>query len=266
MKSTAHKFLSALALVAGFAAAGSAHAVWQFTSASSATSDPAATMTSMSGARFTNATTAGGGFASGATWSTQALNYHSPGVGIGTDSSSAPQHAIDNNGFTEALLVGFSNSVSLSSIGLSYTHNGTSSGVQVDLSLFRWVGGASGPSLHGSAAGATMTGWELVGNYGDMVVDTTSPYNLVNSTAKGSSWWLISAYNSGFSGAGETRGGLDNGNDYFKIYALAGSACTDTSSGNKCNNTTTQVAEPGSLALAGVALLGAVGLRRRRKS
>ena len=247
-------------LVAGMGLASSAHADWTFNSASTASnSSSAPDVTSVSGAYVVN--NASNGLNSGAAWVVNASSALAsyPGLGMCSDGCTAPNHAIDNLGNTEAVLLGFSGSVTLSSIGLSYATDAAGTSGPVDLSLFRYVG-TGAPTINGTVA-TTMTGWELVGNYGDMVQDTTNPYNLVNSSGKGSSWWLISAYNSGFTGAQESRGSLDNGNDYFKISALAGYACT--TAGPNCNTTTTQVAEPGSLALAGLALFGAYAVRRR---
>jgi|CXWL01.1.fsa_nt_gi hypothetical protein len=263
MKKFGSKALTLATLVVGLGLASSAHAVWTFTGVSTNTNSTAANpnLISQTGVYVTNGAS-NAGFASGAAWTSNALQSY-PSLGMCTDGCTAPNHAIDNNGNTEAVMIGFSSSVVLSSIGLAYTHNNVTSGVSVDASVFRYVGSSATPTLAGNSASA-MAGWELVGNYGDMVQDTSNPYNLVNSTSKGSSWWLISAYNSGFSGAGETRGALDNGNDYFKVYALAGSACTSTVA-NVCGpSAPNPTPEPTSIALVGVALLGAFGARRRK--
>ncbi len=236
------------------------------------------------------------GFASGATWSqvatpssTQAstgaalLSYGSYGIGMASDGNSVPNHALDNNGTTEAVILKFGSSVTLNQIGLGYTSNGST----VDLSVWRFVG-STAPTAATSALSGTGTslaqmntaGWELVGNYGDVGVDTTSAYYALNNTTKGSSWWLVSAYNSAWNvAANGTTGGnagsavasvstLDVGNDYFKLYAVAGTACTATTAGNNCYNPSppssgNAVPEPGSLALVGAAGLGAWWARRR---
>lgn len=228
-------------------------------------------------------------------------SHGSAGIGMYTGTDNAqPQHALDNSQFTEAVLLNFGVSTVLSSIGLGYVENTanpaeigcrdnstlaittttattcgsgkTAVGETADISVFRWTG-ASAPTLAGTAAG-TMGSWELVGNYGDMVYDTSNPYNNVNSAGKTSSWWLISAYNSGFkqnttnsssSIATENRSTLTDGDDFFKLYAVAGTKCTsNVDAKGVCGGTTSKTPEPASLALTSVALLGVAGLRRRK--
>ena len=185
------------------------------------------------------------------------LYFSGNGLGMGSDGTDVPNHAIDNAGVnTESILLSFTNSVSLSSIGIGYINTDS------DVSLFRYTG-TSAPVLNTTGASLSAmvaAGWELVGNYGDMVVDTSNPYNVVNSSNKGSSWWLISAYNSSYGAA--TTGAVDQGNDYFKIFAVAASKCTTVNSSGVCNGTTVKVPEPGSLALASLAIFGVIYTRR----
>lgn len=272
---------SVAALAVSLLASSGAHAYWSFDQAGVTgigDTAPTGVTVSLSGVYAAN-TSGNTGFASGATWSAGALSYFAgsgQGMYSGTDSTS-PFHALDNNGNTEAVILQFSSSVVLSSIGLGYTSdnltattcNGSPSTYDcVDVSLFRWQGSGtptgSPTALVGQGA-AAMTGWQLVGNYGDMALDTSNPYNLVNSTNQGSSWWMISAYNSGYSSAAaETRGALDNGNDYFKLYAVAGSKCTSTVAG-VCGPGN-QTPEPSALVLMGAGVLGMIGVRRRQRN
>ncbi|HEU6453984.1 MAG TPA: PEP-CTERM sorting domain-containing protein [Roseateles sp.] len=279
----------------------SAHAVWTFnqTNVTGLTGSAGDPTLSLSGVYATNTS----GVVSGNWASSPLVWYSGNGQGMSSDGSNTPNHAIDNTNNTEAVLLNFSASTVLTSIGLGYTSNGkcknNTTGVittlandascpsgttllqngttQVDMSVFRWTGAGTptgSPTPLVGQASTTMAGWELVGNYGDMIYDTSNPYNVVNSSGKSSSWWLISAYNSGFkqtttsgtSIATENRGVLDNGGDYFKLYAVAGTKCTSTVD-NKgvCGGTSTgKLPEPATLALTSVALVGVAGLRRRK--
>ena len=285
-KSHSH-FLSASVIVGGLLCGTAAHALWSFDQAGVTglvakdsigtiiAGDPTLSLTGVYAANGASDV----GFATNATWQAGALSYFAgagQGMYSGTDAGS-PFHALDNSGNTEAVILQFGSSVVLSSIGIGYTsdNNGLTSPDTVDVSVFRWMGSGTptgSPSPLVGQGAAAMTGWQLVGNYGDMGVDTSNPYNAVNTGqplgtgtggagGRGSSWWMISAYNSGYSGAQETRGTLDVGNDFFKLYAVAGTKCTSSVAG-VCGPGN-QTPEPTSLALLGLGVLGVIGSRRR---
>jgi hypothetical protein len=209
------------------------------------------------------------------------LVYYAPsggqldGLGMSSDGSVSPDHAIDNGpaynsngqvsglGNTEAVLLSFGSSIALSSITTGFVSGDS------DFSVFEWTG-SSAPTLSGASVSATSntsTGWKLVGNYdgtGGGIgpgVSGDGGTTAVNSGDASSSWWLISAYNNSYGSAcancAQTGGSILQGNDYFKLYQVAGTTPA-----------VTPMPEPSSIALVGVALFGVIAARRRpeRKS
>lgn len=192
------------------------------------------------------------------------------GSGLGFTASgevtAPPQHGFDNNGQNELLLLNFgTNRVVVTGVALGWSFNDS------DLSLLRWTGSAAPTTLlSGGVTTASLlaSGWALVGSadldgssstgqtFGQNSIGTGLAANAANS----SSWWIISSY------FGPTTGNLDAHNDYFKLLAIH-TTCVSNSTGGACNTPPrNDVPEPGSLALAGLALAGLAVSRRRKKA
>ncbi len=160
----------------------------------------------------------------------------------------SPEHAMDNERGSDLIALSFAQSVSLSSLSIGW-YSGDS-----DLSILAYTGAGTPPSLSGKSASSLLSagsGWTLIGNYAN-----TAPSENINAANISSSWWLISAYNSAF---GSGSGSIGMGNDYVKLLSVAGSPYQPPPP-------PPGVPEPGTLALAGVALLGAWRMRRQTKA
>jgi len=178
------------------------------------------------------------------TLSSATLNYYSGsgfGVAAAGETTTSPDHATDNNGKYEWIMLSFDKAVSLDEITLG------------------WISGDADLTILASASPSTnLSGWTFIENAyyngsssstDDFIVrDGKLVAQLDNETC--ASYWLIGAINPAYANSGYV------GNDFFKLYSVQ--ACVD------CGQPGTDVSEPGSLALAGLGLLGVLGLRRRR--
>lgn len=220
--------------------------------------------------------------AAGTTFSSSALVYNWGAAGLGIvssneDSGVTGPHAIDNGYGVEAMLLNFTaGPVTLSSLNIGWNgttspvtndNNGTASGGGTavnyndsDLSVLAWTGPGAAPTMAGS--GLLSAGWTLVGNYADVGGTVKNGVQAISSAIY-SSYWLVSAYSSSYNvgasavteAAAGVVAGLNAGNDAFKVLSIAGSY-----------KPTTNIPEPGSIALLGLGLVGIAVARRRKQA
>ena len=189
----------------------------------------------------------------------------------------APDHAVDNNptGSYDMIVLNFAQSVVLNQIGIGWSS--TTSGA--DISVLRWTGAGaptgSATVTTGGTSALLRTGWTLVNSLADVL--TTGARNTGAAASAGSSWWMISAFNTTLNTSNNcltnNLGGTtaettststtmaankcDDGDDAFKLNSLKTTLTATPPPG---------VPEPGSLALAGLALVGVFASRRKVKS
>lgn len=185
---------------------------------------------------------------SGSSLQSAQLELYSGGLGVTNrgENGTSPNHATDNGGYIDAILFDFgADAVSLTdlSVGWYYTDS--------DMSVLAYTGaGDPSASLTGQSYADLLTnGWSYVGDYANVGNEPggTASINAGDTT---SSFWLVSAFNSDISQNAWTQG-----NDYVKVYALAGNADSPTPP--------TEVPAPGTLALFGLGLLLTRAVRRR---
>ena len=211
---------------------------------------PAGTTTSLNVKAFSNTNTSTANGASVGDFQTAAINYHGSGSGIGvanqaegTAVTSSPNHAMDNSTpGADLLMLSFVGGPQiLKTVQLGWR------GEDADFQVLRWTG-AGVASVAGQTAAELLTaGWALTstvngaGAAGGTSIDAS--YN-VNGSNFSSSYWLITAFNSGFGGTAPTAGV-----DAMKVLSVAAQSA---------------VSAPGTLALAGLGLFAAAFVRRRR--
>ena len=167
----------------------------------------------------------------------------------------ADMHTTDNEISTDLIAFDFGASkIALGAAVVGYIGTNTAGTKDSDISVLAWTGANAPSSLSNALAGKTISGgtglvangWTLIGNYADLVLNQSKAIN-GGANPISSSWWLISAYNSTYNGSAA----LDTVADYVKILAISS------------QDIIKKAPEPGTLALAALAVTGLLTMRRK---
>ena len=186
------------------------------------------------------------------------LDYYS-GNGLGVHDGGSPQHAVDNDGWVESVLVSFSNPVTLSQVRFGWVGS-LSGGADYDFTLAAYTGSGNPTSgLTGlEYAQLAGNGWGLIeshfNNEGHAWTGS-DPVFSVNNGNTSSSYWLISALNPRLDPA---NSGYAAKRDFFKLYSVSG----------KVPRIPPPVPEPSiiSLLLVGLLMAGYMSSQKRQRA
>lgn len=173
---------------------------------------------------------------------TAMVRNHGSSYGLGAvysgESSSSPNHSLDNTGRFDLFLFEFTDApVQLNSISLGWL------GADSDFQVLAWLGVGAPSSLVGQTpTNLLANSWTLT----NTVINGDAGWNAVNGGNQSSKYWIVSAYNPSFGG-----GQLSTGNDQMKLLGL------------KATVTTTP--EPSTYALMAFGMAGIFGFAKRRR-
>ncbi|MGH8682540.1 MAG: exosortase-dependent surface protein XDP1 [Burkholderiales bacterium] len=180
------------------------------------------------------------------------LGVYGGGLGVTYDGSDpkedtgSPQHAMDNDGKFEFILIdfGMGNSRILDKVVTGWVD------VDADITVLAHSGAGVANPNNQNITGLTTNGWSLVGHYNGTSADSQAID--VNAGNASSRYWLIGAYDPEFvPGPGQTTGSPSKDKyDYLKVYAIKWDKPSDA-------------AEPATLLLLTAGLLAWLSSRRR---